>query len=281
MSAKALSRKRVLSPTYWAGVLISWAIPAASCPTASSFRPEQVLFHAFSLGDFPPELFVDAHQPVAVLLAADGGAQPGRKDLALEGLGNVVVGARFQPPDDVFVFAPGRDQEHGDRPQPLVLFQLAQHLEAVHAGHHHVQENGVDGFRRGQAQRLLAAGGREDLVLLVLHDLGQQSDHVGRVVHYQNLRHCGGSLLSPFARAKAARLSLAQRRRCRQIVHLQNPTAKRPPPEKRRRSRARFPAGRHNRSVRGSSSRYRRLRRRSLRPPAPPGHAPRGPPRGG
>jgi hypothetical protein len=29
--------KRVLSPMTWIGVLISWAIPAASLPTASSF----------------------------------------------------------------------------------------------------------------------------------------------------------------------------------------------------------------------------------------------------
>lgn len=29
--------KRRLSPTNWIGVLISWAMPAASCPMASSF----------------------------------------------------------------------------------------------------------------------------------------------------------------------------------------------------------------------------------------------------
>ena len=36
-SAKASRRKRVLSPIYWEGVLISWAIPAANWPMDSSF----------------------------------------------------------------------------------------------------------------------------------------------------------------------------------------------------------------------------------------------------
>jgi len=36
-SRKASLRKMVLSPTYWMGVLISWAMPAASWPMASSF----------------------------------------------------------------------------------------------------------------------------------------------------------------------------------------------------------------------------------------------------
>jgi hypothetical protein len=37
MSSNASRRNSTLSPTNWIGVLISWAIPAASWPTASSF----------------------------------------------------------------------------------------------------------------------------------------------------------------------------------------------------------------------------------------------------
>ena len=37
MSPKASFRKLVLSPMNWIGVLISWAMPAASWPMASSF----------------------------------------------------------------------------------------------------------------------------------------------------------------------------------------------------------------------------------------------------
>src|SRR5581483_679816 len=36
-SLNASATKRRLSPTYWMGVLISWAMPAANCPTDSSF----------------------------------------------------------------------------------------------------------------------------------------------------------------------------------------------------------------------------------------------------
>ena len=83
-------------------------------------------------------------QPLGLGLVptAQAGAQPGDELLGLEGLDDVVVGARLEADDDVD--GVGAGGEHDDRQQRPLLAQVATHLQAVEA-RHRVEELLVDG----------------------------------------------------------------------------------------------------------------------------------------
>ena len=97
--------------------------------------------------------------------AAHERAQP-RKQLAeVEGLGQVVVGADVEAADAVAdLSARG---EHEDRRPALALAQRAADLEAVAAGEHHVEDDGVVVPHRRLHQRGVAVADDVDGVALV------------------------------------------------------------------------------------------------------------------
>ena len=83
---------------------------------------------------------------------------------SLEGLRQVVVGARLEAAQHVLGAAPGGEHEHGD--ERARAPQLGRHVEAVRAGQHHVEQDHVEGGALGEQEfeRRLAVGGRLDLV---------------------------------------------------------------------------------------------------------------------
>ena len=89
----------------------------------------------------------------------------GRQLLRRERLGEVVVGARLEPGDDVVGVVAGRD--HDDR-HVARLAQRAAQLEPVDARQHDVDQHDVGGLAAERLERVLAAGGLLDGPALVL-----------------------------------------------------------------------------------------------------------------
>ena len=93
--------------------------------------------------------------------AAQHGRDPGQHLVEAERLGDVVVAAETQPGDPVVRGVAGGQEDHGDAGPAVV--DSADHLEAVAAGHHHIQQDQVRLARCGGAQRF-GAGGRGEHV---------------------------------------------------------------------------------------------------------------------
>ena len=150
----------------------------------------QLVFHAFPFGHLRLESCVGLLKLVAVLLDANGGANPGSQHFPLERLGDVVVGAGVQSFDDVRVFAFRSHENHGNMPQVVVRFEFPQDLDAAHPGHHDIQKDRVRGNRRSHFQCANPVTRHERLVPLILHGPDHEGCHVGGVVHNQNPGHC-------------------------------------------------------------------------------------------
>jgi hypothetical protein len=108
--------------------------------------------------------------------------------LALDRLGDVVDGAELEARDLVGNFAPRRKKDHGGVTRVGVRLDDAAHLEAVHARHHHVEEDQV---RIGLARDLDCAGAiprREDAVAAAMQGLHQHIEVRRAVVDHQDGR---------------------------------------------------------------------------------------------
>ena len=81
-----------------------------------------------------------------------------------ERLRDVVVGADLEADDAVDLVALCREDDHRGR-HPLAA-QHAQHLDAAHAGKHHVEQDEVQSLVAGGLERSLAIGGGGHLVSL-------------------------------------------------------------------------------------------------------------------
>src|SRR5712691_3897626 len=81
----------------------------------------------------------------------------------------------------------GGEEDDRDVLQASVLLDLAADREAVHFGHHYVEEDEVEDGRREQLERLCAAGGGGDLEALLLQDRPLQVEYVLVVIDYENL----------------------------------------------------------------------------------------------
>ncbi len=126
--------------------------------------------------------------------------QPGQaahareQDEIVDRLGEEFVGARLQPRDAVGAAVQGGDQHHWDVAGGGVVLQPTADLEAVHAGHHHVQQDDVRLFRRRDGQAGDPVGGGQHLIV-VRRELGlEQSDVRVDIVDNQDPR---GHLNSP------------------------------------------------------------------------------------
>jgi hypothetical protein len=96
----------------------------------------------------------------------------------VDGLGQKVRGARFQALDTIGAAVEGRDQHHRDVAGDRVFLELAADGEAVHAGHHDVQQDDVGQVARGHGQGRRAVHGAGDFVVLG-RQLGLEQADIG------------------------------------------------------------------------------------------------------
>ena len=127
------------------------------------------------------------------LFDAGRGAHAGRQDLLAEGFGNVVVGARIETPHDVVVGRLGGHENHRNTAQLRVRLQTPADLDAIHSGHHHVEQDHVGPLRQRQLQRLLTVAGLQNLVPVRFEDTCRDNDEIGSVINNQYLAHASTS----------------------------------------------------------------------------------------
>ena len=116
-------------------------------------------------------------------LAAQDGLDPRQQLGAAERLGDVVVGADLEADDAVDLVALGRQDDH--RRRHALAAQDAEHLDAAHAGQHHVEEDEVEPLAAGGLERRLAIGGGGDLVALAGQVEGERLAQGGIVLDQQ------------------------------------------------------------------------------------------------
>jgi hypothetical protein len=116
--------------------------------------------------------FVD-HQ-----LEAGQAAHAGEQHDVVDRLGQEVRGAGFQALDAVGAAVQRRDQHHGDVAGGGVFLEFAADGEAVHAGHHHVQQDHVGQLARRQGQGGGAVIGDGDLIIFG-RQLGLEQADIG------------------------------------------------------------------------------------------------------
>ena len=76
--------------------------------------------------------------------------------VGVERFGDVIVGADLQAHDHVPGGILGGQHDHRDVTPLLVGLQAAAHLVPIHPGHHHVQQDQIDGTFRNAAEGLIA-----------------------------------------------------------------------------------------------------------------------------
>ena len=86
----------------------------------------------------------------------------GQHHREVDRLGHIVVGAKLQCFDDIRAFRLGGDHDDGQLGLRPALTQTAQHLEAAHAGHPHIEQNEIVLTGRRALERRRAVGGRVD-----------------------------------------------------------------------------------------------------------------------
>ncbi len=103
--------------------------------------------------------------------AAQHGPDPGHQLARGERLGDVVVGAEFEPDDLVDLAVAGGDDD--DR-HLRALPQRAAHLGAGQPGQHQVEQHEVGAGPVEAGQRVRAGAGDRDLVALAAQHVGQR-----------------------------------------------------------------------------------------------------------
>ena len=143
------------------------------------------------------------------LAAAQHRFDAGHHFLGVKGLDHVVVGTQLQAQHFIKGLALGGEHHHRG---VACLADAAAHFQAVHAGHHHVQQHHVGFDLIELFQAFLAVVGHRDLIALLGQVQPQQFADVGIVVHDEDLfvRHNGFLpflCLNARARAKLAMVS--------------------------------------------------------------------------
>ena len=96
-------------------------------------------------------------------------------------LGEVLVGPRLEPGDDVLRFRHRGHQDDRRERGLLRLFQLAADRDAVELGHHDVEQDQVGLRFMGDREGLLAVAGGDDIVA-VGGEAHAQDANIGRIV---------------------------------------------------------------------------------------------------
>ena len=112
--------------------------------------------------------------------------QPGHYLFEAERLGDVVVAAEGEP-GDLVLEGVARGQEQRGRVD-AVGAKAAQHPEAVHSGHHHVEDDGVGSDLARLVQRRGTAGRGVYLEALELQAHREQFHDIGLIVDDEDPR---------------------------------------------------------------------------------------------
>src|SRR5215475_11775827 len=122
-----------------------------------------LLGHALLQGAIPlRELARLARLAVAQALLLQAGADAGAEEHGIERLGQVVLGPQLDAADHAPHLVEGGDHKHGQFAARGIVLEPPQHLVAVDARHHHVEEDQLDGRCQCSAQHLegdVAVGG--------------------------------------------------------------------------------------------------------------------------
>ena len=105
----------------------------------------------------------------------------------LDRFGDVIHRAGVEPPRQILHVRLGRDEDDGNVRDRFIFFEAAAGLEAVHLGHHDVQQHQVRMDGRSDAEGLGPAGGEKDLMAERCQHLAQQVEIGGLVVDQQEL----------------------------------------------------------------------------------------------
>ena len=124
---------------------------------------------------------LDAHEAVVQSLGPDEGAHPGGQLQPVRRFGDEVVRARLDGPDLGVSVAQGRDHDHRDSARRGVGLHPAACFEAVHSGHHRVEEDEVDVACRDRLEGLLAVADDDGIAVERLQH-GLQDLRVHRLV---------------------------------------------------------------------------------------------------
>ena len=96
---------------------------------------------------------------VGQLLDPQHRLDPGDERGLVDRLGQIFVGARFEPGDDVLGVGFCGDQDDRHERQIGVGLQLPADFDAVELRHHDVEQDQIRKLLRGRGNRLLAIGG--------------------------------------------------------------------------------------------------------------------------
>ena len=121
------------------------------------------------------------------LAAAQHRLDAGHHFLGVKGLDHVIVGAQLQAQHLVKGLALGGEHHHRGIAR---LADAAAHFQAVHPGHHHIQQHHVGLDLVELFQALLAVAGRGDLIALLGQVQAQQLTDVGVIIHHKDLFVC-------------------------------------------------------------------------------------------
>ena len=124
-------------------------------------------------------------EEVAVLLETEQVAHAHLEVGAIDGFGEELLGPEFQGPHLRIAIVERRDHDHGHGPGLRVGFEARHRLEAVHLGHHHVEDQ-VGLLGQGEVERDLAAGGAEANVPLGLEQRSEELHVPLLVIDYED-----------------------------------------------------------------------------------------------
>jgi hypothetical protein len=121
-------------------------------------------------------------------LQADERTHAGKQRQFVDRLGEEIVGAGLEAAHAVLGLGQGRHHDDGNVHGPRIRLQALADLEAVHAGHHDVQQDDVGRIGGDRVKRSRAAVGRHDVEVLG-RKLGFQQPDVRRdIVDNQDAR---------------------------------------------------------------------------------------------
>ena len=113
------------------------------------------------------------------------GRDPGERDRQVHRLGHIVVGALPERLDHIFALIFGGDHDDRQFRRALPLANAAQGLQAVHLGHHHVEQDQVKRLTFDQFERSLRSFGESDRIALELQAATQHVSVHLFVIHQQ------------------------------------------------------------------------------------------------
>lgn len=123
-----------------------------------------------------------------MLGAAQDGAHSRQQLPVIEGFGQIVICARFEPVDPVLAVATGSQHQHRG---VVGLAQPGQHGEPVESGHHDVQQHQIECLLCQPQQSFFSILGDGDLKSFQGQDFGEQLGQLEIVVDQEYFVHSG------------------------------------------------------------------------------------------